>query len=275
MRPRIGFDVDRATTQLRHLITEADNVRSASVTADRARAGYLLWVHDVEHALHGLFTDVRLEKLHTARYWRIHSSPLSADDRPFELISDELELQTSWLRSIFDRLLDEASRAAHEGSAVAVPDTHALLHYRLFDEVRWTEIVSATPVRLVVPLRVVDELDAKKAARRRDLADRAAAVLAHLEEYVGSELGKPQPLREAVTIEVFRAFEIDVDPRRVADPDTEILETCEALALFGGEPVVLITGDYGMRLRATARDVAVARMPDELLIRAPTDAAGS
>src|SRR5205814_6231219 len=43
--------------------------------------------------------------------------------------------------------------------AIAVLDTHVLLHYRLFDEVDWPTLVGAKPVRLVVPLRVVEELD--------------------------------------------------------------------------------------------------------------------
>lgn len=244
MRPRRGLNVDRTIEQIRHLIVAGDNVRSASISANRARASYLIWVHDVERTLVALFAGVRLERLHTARYWRIHSGLLSDADRPFELISDEIELQRSWLQALLDRLAEESSRASHAGSTLAVTDTNALLHYRLFDEVPWPEIVSATPVRLLVPLRVVDELDAKKASRRRDLADRAATILVHLEQYIGTEMGTPRALRDGVTIEVFRAFEFDPELRPEVAADTEILETCEAAAVLSGGPGCAGHGRY-------------------------------
>jgi rRNA-processing protein FCF1 len=268
VKPRKGVELDGAVGQLRRLVTEGGNVRSSSHDPERVREQFLVWVHDVERALLGLFTDVRLGKVHTERFWRIHSSPAAMTSRAFELISDELEIQISWLHSLAGHLEEEASRAAYPGSTIAVTDTNALLHYRLFNEVPWPEIVGASPVRLVVPLRVVDELDAKKAARRTDLADRAATVLTHLEQRVGPAIGSPAPLRENVTIEVFRAAEIDPEPQRPApNADTEVLDTCEALAFFSRDPVHLITGDYGMRLRAAARGVQVIRMPDDLQIR--------
>ena len=48
--------------------------------------------------------------------------------------------------------------------------------------------------------------------------------------------------------------------------DAEILDTCDAVAIFASSPVTLVTGDYGMKLRACARDIRTLVMPDEYRI---------
>lgn len=50
--------------------------------------------------------------------------------------------------------------------------------------------------------------------------------------------------------------------------DVEILDTCDALGTFTGSPVTLVTGDYGMQLRASARGIRTFAMPDESRIGA-------
>jgi hypothetical protein len=49
---------------------------------------------------------------------------------------------------------------------MCVPDTNALLHYMCFDLLPWVERMQVGLVRLVIPIAVVDELDAKKYAPR-------------------------------------------------------------------------------------------------------------
>src|SRR5262249_39392866 len=72
----------------------------------------------------------------------------------------------------------------------------------------WTEVIGTSPVRHAIPLRVIDELDEKKFARRGELADRARTVLAHLERLVGA-LGAAAPV----------PVPLDLLPRRVLDLD--------------------------------------------------------
>lgn len=47
---------------------------------------------------------------------------------------------------------------------ICIPDTNALLRYTRFDQLPWAERVHAALVRLVIPIAVIDELDAKKYA---------------------------------------------------------------------------------------------------------------
>lgn len=129
----------------------------------------------------------------------------------------------------------------------------------------WPSVVGATPVRLVIPLRVVEELDLKKASRRRDLAHRARNVLALLESLVGPTAGLPTQMDDNATVEVLLDHEFDsVRQERESSADTEILDACEFLAFVTGQPVSLVTGDVSMRLRVAVRGWKAVTMPDEL-----------
>jgi len=67
---------------------------------------------------------------------------------------------------------------------MCVPDTNALLHYTRFDLLPWAERMQVGLVRLVIPIAVVDELDAKKYARREEFQQRARELLALIDRHV-------------------------------------------------------------------------------------------
>jgi predicted ribonuclease YlaK len=127
-------------------------------------------------------------------------------------------------------------------------------------------------VRLVLPLRVVEELDERKYAGRGDLADRARRLLSALWALLEPTKGAPAALVAGVTIEL----PVDDGPRRrTLDADEEVLAECSTLAAVGA-PVTLVTGDCGMSLRAAGRGLPVARMPEKYLRvqpKAPEDGA--
>ena len=146
-------------------------------------------------------------------------------------------------------------------------DTNVLLHYLPVDQIPWPDIVGHQNVRLVIPLRVIEEIDAKKYAKRPDLAKRARNLLPALERMFG-QAGAPGRVTDGVTIEV----PVDSGPRdRPADADEEILDTCRELGQFAGQPVTLVTGDTGMRLRAQAHGIATSTLPDKYLRGAQSD----
>jgi predicted ribonuclease YlaK len=58
-----------------------------------------------------------------------------------------------------------------------VLDTNSLLHYEPPESISWAKIAWHSPVRLVIPLRVLEEVDAKKYSTNRRLRDRARSVL--------------------------------------------------------------------------------------------------
>lgn len=216
------------------------------------------------------FTGFQLERLYTERFW--HGQSL-AESSPYApgLLNNEHEVQVAALRELREALTREQQRhAEYKGVQIAVLDTHVLLHYTLFTEVPWRSVLHAESVRLAVPLRVIDELDQKKAARRSDIAARAATVIKHLQQRISTLTDTPAPLRPGVTLEIARVPQIDTDPYIAPVwADMEILDTCETLAIFASSPVTLVTGDYGMTLRASTRKVHTVAMPDTYRIGPP------
>jgi hypothetical protein len=259
---RPGFPLDRTIQGLREL--EASSTHFSTPDLMRQWQGYLNWTHSVELFFRTYFTGFRLERLYTDRFWHGQSLAASSPYAP-GLLNNEHELQVAFLTELREALTREEQRQAElKDVPVAVLDTNVLLHYRLFTDVPWQTVLATDRVRVAVPLRVVDELDLKKAARRSDLASRAATVLKHLQERIAGLTDAPVSLRPGVTLEVARVPQLDADayiPPVWAD--AEILDTCEALAIFASSPTTLVTGDYGMKLRASTRNVRTLVMPDE------------
>jgi predicted ribonuclease YlaK len=176
------------------------------------------------------------------------------------MVKAEVELQTRALRQLAEDLDERIARAALAPGAVAVLDTNVLLHFQPPDQVSWSEIIGGPRVRLVLRLRVVEELDAKKYSRREDLSGNARGVLRRLGELLGPG-GAPVGIRPDATIEVFATRA----PRpRPADADEEILQNCVELGQFSGSPAHLVTADTAMRIRAEAEGIAVRTMPEHL-----------
>ena len=264
MRPRPGTDRQAIIVMLRQSAVEARNVVSASIGAIRLRDDYLQWADRIEWTLGQLFVGFRLTDLQTERFWHIREIR-EETPRPYELIYPEVELQARRLERLADEL--ESAETRHRGAAghIVVPDTNVFLHFKRFNTINWGDVVGMTPVRLVIPLRVVEELDMKKASRRRDLASRAQNVLALLELLVGSIGGLPAKVDDETTVEILVNHELDpVRHDREPSADAEVLDACEFLAFVTGEPVSLVTGDVSMRLRARVRGQTAISMPDAL-----------
>lgn len=121
--------------------------------------------------------------------------------RPHELINSEIEAQAARLRGLVEQLRSVIALADRPG-VIAVPDTHVWLHYERFDQVEWREIVGADKVRLVIPLRILEELDEKTYARRADLRRRADKVLAALDPVLDKAADGPVEVRPGVTLEI-------------------------------------------------------------------------
>lgn len=139
---------------------------------------------------------------------------------------------------------------------LTVLDTNVMLEYLPPQQIPWTQLLDADRVRLIIPLRVVEELDAKKYSGQR-LAPRARALLPWLEEHLGPG-GIPGPIGDGVTIEV----PIEAEGRvRPADADAEILTVCQDTEQLSGRAAVLMTADTSMRIRAQAAGITVLRPP--------------
>lgn len=258
---RTGSSPLAAAETLRVLVMEAENVISGAAGvswADHQRQ-YLLWVEQAETQLLNLFDEpASWQDLYSDRHWQLRSIT-EASQRPFVLMQSEIRDQVRRLTRIRDRLLRLGSWMDAAEGVFAVLDTHVLLHYLPADQIDWPSVVERSPIRLVVPLRVVEELDEKKYTARDDgVAARARGAVARLRHLVLGNGGAPVRLREGVTIEV---PVVDEPRQRTFDADEEVLGAC-LLLRAAGRDVVLVTGDAGLAIRAAAHHVATVDMPD-------------
>lgn len=253
--PEHALKVLRESAQLCRQIGHSD--------ADRTFNDYRAWVERTESQLAALTVDSAVvTMLLTPRHFLIQE----IGPNRFRLwgpLYAERDFQAGVLDVLANDIQARIERVAGNGEP-AVLDTNVLLHYQRPDNVSWLKVLGRAHVRLVVPLRVVEELDEKKYGRSDRLASVAREVLPWLEEAVLREAGK---IRDDTTIEV------PIDPARRVRPenaDREIIDICHELREFGGHRITLVTGDTSMRLRANAESIPTVAMPEDCLRRRPT-----
>jgi rRNA-processing protein FCF1 len=265
-----GATPERALEILSALLGELRNLPGKSTvsvnaweTFKRRRQDYMTWINAAEGQL-GNFADELLidPLLHTRGYWAIREAHPQIP-WPAHLIESEIRLQKATLERVAEDLKRRIERTTGAAGHIAVVDTHLLLHFLPPEQVDWKEVVGVEPVRLLLPITVVDELDELKYTGKDRVRGKARAALTNLERAVGLE-GSPGRVREGVTIEVELAFS---DDPRDPDADRSIISVCVELEQLAGEPnrVSLVTGDAGMRLRAAQRHVKVVAMPEKYL----------
>jgi len=266
-RLRDGTQLADAQRRLRETATHGRNLvgSSAGQTVAIHQNNFLAWVGTAETQLRNVFIDPSTwEHLYGDRHWQIYGLTQESP-RAIELINSEATFQSVSLEELAKRLNQLSDRLAAAPGQLTVLDTNVLLHFQPPDQVDWLTVVGAPAVRLVLPLRAIEELDEKKYAARDNLADRARRLLSQLRTQLAPTSGGPTALREGVTIEV----PVDDGPRhRTLDADQEILDMCRELQ-YGGQEIVLVTDDTGMTLRAWPRGLRVLAMPEDYLRRKP------
>jgi hypothetical protein len=144
---------------------------------------------------------------------------------------------------------------------IVVPDTSAFVEGAYFDSFAWHTLVAGTaardPVRLVIPILVIEELDGLKRDRRA--GDRSRSVLRRLWELSSSDPAKPALIPgKLATIEVFHD-----DPWHSRRPvnDDEIIQRAAVIGEITGKGAVLAAADYAMLYRAGAAGLTAVLMP--------------
>jgi rRNA-processing protein FCF1 len=254
---RNGIDLDQAIRAVEQLAQDCGNIKVALSGSRDSWREYVGWATTCERRLRNLFADPSLiDGLHTERYWHMWTPGVHWA----RLIDAEIDVQVERLDAIASRV--RAYRPLRERPGhLAVVDTNVLLHYQRIDKVNWgRDVVKSSPVRLVIPHIVLDELDDKRylgSDKIRKKARSAVAPFDELREQLEGQGYAKLPVGEA-TVE----YLVDEEGHTRRDnPDEEILERARFLQQVTGRNVTVITADIGMRARAVDRRLPVAGMP--------------
>jgi hypothetical protein len=222
---------------------------------------YLQLVEIVEQSLRSWFEDD--DDASTGLYgehYKLIRDMTATTPRPAPLINDEAARQVIVLERLRAKVQTLESLQARDGQ-IAVIDTNALMHYQRPDEIPWAEVLGVRTVRIIVPICVIDELDNKKYTGSDRMSRRADLAIRALREHSGDlRRGGATTFPDGTTLEVL----LD-DPGHVrrANPDEELLSRCLLIQRAIGRPVTIVTGDFGIQLRADAHGLGQAQMPDK------------
>jgi rRNA-processing protein FCF1 len=263
---RPGTTPEEAWQILNSLSMGAQNVL-AGIGPDQNRARYLDWVEQAEGQLRNVFADPRVwEGLYSDIHWQIRRMG-NEEPRPLPLMKLELGRQEERFERLQVGMHEIRNWVGRSSSQCVVIDTNVLLHYVPPDQIDWSEVVgSDEDVRLIVPLRVVNELDDKKYARDNKISKRARSVLSQVGNALLASDSAPAEITDGVSLEVAPISE----PReRPLDADSEILACCLTLAPYA-PGLLLATGDTAMRIRAQQLGIDTKTLPDTYLRSNPT-----
>ncbi len=190
--------------------------------------------------------------------YRLIREMTDATPRKAPLIDNEVRRQVHALESLREKARGALALRARPGSPVIL-DTNVLMHYHRPDEVSWREVTGEQPVRIILPMLVIDELDNKKYTGSDTMARRAAQAIRVLRRHSnGLQPDGAIVFGDGTTLEFLAD---DPGHSRTPNPDEELLNRAAFAQQAIGKPVTIVTGDLGMQLRASVRGLRHAVMP--------------
>ena len=229
---------------------------SAGKVVERQVLDYCRWATDSARELQTVLAEETVERLVlTKTFYALAQGSNALREPAGRLLSVEIELRRSMLATSIAELKSQLNRWNGD-DALVVFDTSAFIHAAKLEEIDWLELLAIDePLRLLVPMVVLDELDALKESRDRFLRWRAGystAVLARCVE--GSTLegwlhapGTGGQSAEGVRVEIVRD---PVGHIRLPIVDDEIVDRALAARHIADRAVHLVTYDTGMEMRA-------------------------
>ncbi|MCX5351989.1 PIN domain-containing protein [Streptomyces mirabilis] len=250
--------IEAAELTLQQLKNECEDLRNATAVVS-ARDNYLSWVEKAEAQFRSLFVDeTMVDNLFSPAYWEIRRIT-QVTPRPYPLIHGEVATQVRAIEAALAALALIRTFAGHPG-AIVVPDTSAFIQGEIFTDLVWpTKMGVKGPVRLVIPIIVVEQLDRLKDAGNTRAGDRARKVLRRLREMrraVGP--GIPAQVRDKVTLEIFLD---DGWQQRHPIADDEIIHQALKIQKMVPDEITLACVDAGMEFRALENGLKVFEVP--------------
>ena len=246
---RLRHRVDYTIETLARVQSELGNTRGGGREAWERRDNWLRWWSSADSQLRNLFADGDLAASLAVSADKVRDVNLGA--LPFVALNRETDLWHERLGQVIEEL-EALKPFIDRPGTIVVPDTSAFIEGEYFTDQDWQSLigVSATePVRLVVPILVVEELDDLKRGRDRT-QNRARSVLRRLWELNrDARKAVALPGNRPVTIEVLVDGSWHV--RRPVN-DAEIIERALFVGEVTGRDAVLAAGDYSMLYQASS-----------------------
>jgi PIN domain len=263
MRLKQPGNIDNAIQSIRNLAFQLENTRS-STSADARRDAMLQWFEDqarpiLEHLLdpaEDIISDI------DAAYNRLLMVPSDLEQpRLYSMLNREYTRWGGRFRQV-EAELQQQKLMIGNGSVVVL-DTSVLMEGEPFVTFDWRGFhpsLTTGAVRLVLPIIVIDELDAllhDRDGERKKKAREARRVLMSVHPGNKPAEAAPLPGKPDVTLQVL----VD-DPWRVRLPnnDAEIIDQTLRLHQTTGR-AMLATCDLNQYYRAGAVEVAVMLFP--------------
>jgi hypothetical protein len=268
-----GQDCDYVLTQLGLVHTALLNIRGQNYKDDERYKKYIEWANDSVLQLARLLSSEDIERLIlTKRYWTLQA--MSQDDvtRVTGLFLDrEIQESIQYLEELlreFRLWLDRLPRDA----VFVVPDTSMFIEHAKFEEWNLNAVLESDSqvFHMVIPIVIIDELDALKKSNDPHTRWRAQYSLAVLDGLLMTTSGfRSLALRNGRPDEQFSdqkmivTVDVVLDPPRhvrLAINDDEIIDRSVTYQRTSAIPTTLLTYDTGQSMRARDQGLQVKKL---------------
>lgn len=271
----LGADRDRLRDTLRELGAAVSNLRSPSPgwqTRDWLTA-YIEWANNAAAILRGQITPADIDRLvWTGRHQLLASKagmlyPDMENSGLNHVLTSELDDRTTTFEAAH-RALDERIRLWSTPGTFVAFDTTVYIQGDKLEEADISDLLGLTapggPIRLLVPMAVVDELDNLKQHNKQRVRWRAGYTTAVLYRLLHTNPTEPAPLHSndpAVIVEL-----LPDPPGHVRLPitDDEIIDRVANAQVLAGRKITLVTYDTGQALRAGLAGLHPLRVPNAI-----------
>lgn len=266
-----GVDRNHALEQLRERGVQVTNLRGGGArdVGDRL-FGYLEWAGTTARVLSHVLSRADVDRLVLSRRYELLVSSaaglmsLAGNNLPTRVLNDlvsiELEERVAAFDAAVTALRDQITRWDRNTRYVVLDTCVYLEHRDQFDTLNLAATLHAleTPIRVLLPMVVLDELDAAKRLHdhRRGRAVLALAIIDKIvrangvlreRDQAAVAAGGPVPVPGRVTLDVLSE---PPDHVRLHHPDAEIVDRAVAIQAIAGVPVTLVTFDTTIAFRA-------------------------
>jgi hypothetical protein len=274
--PRPGAHHNNIRQALNNVHTAAKNLPGSSHNAFASLLKYLQWATESANILRSQISARDLDNLiFTPRYQTLLAScgTLAGTDQQY-LVRGLVDLEvTERVEALEAAIADFEAQTSNWGGRelLVVADSSFYCHnpecLRDADLHQILGVASATRIRLLFPIVVVDELDGLKEAGKQQARWRAPHTLGLLDEVLrGDTFGVWRPEvadSRSGNVQGRISMEIVLDqPGHVRLPiaDDEIIDRAVAIQALAGRPVRLLTCDTGQHTRGCAAGLKVTKV---------------